>query len=350
MMLSGRLRARPILDPINSTSDSSSSLSSRELDERFIAITKNSGILCINGKTYTGVKSTDFTEICELGQGTCGRVTMCEYKHHSVAVKEMKRTDNQEEQKRLFTDLEVITKCNDCEQIVRCCGYILTADYLYIYMEVMATCLDKLLRHLSQRGRRGIPEAIISKITLSVVKALDYLKETHKIMHRDIKPSNILLDYYGNVKLCDFGICGKLIDSKATSISAGCVSYLAPERIQTESGSSIGYDVRADVWSLGITLLQLATGIYPYEYIRQMSHGQLELMLKIKHEPAPTLPNDGCFSTEFREFISYCLTKEMANRPKFKDLLETHFLIKAANSDVDVGSWYQMEYENSNGN
>ena len=49
------------------------------------------------------------------------------FKHHSVAVKEMKRTDNQEEQKRLFTDLEVITKCNDCEQIVRCCGYILTA-------------------------------------------------------------------------------------------------------------------------------------------------------------------------------------------------------------------------------
>jgi len=51
-----------------------------QLDERFIAITQNSGILCINGKTYTGVKSTDFTEICELGQGTCGRVTMCEYK------------------------------------------------------------------------------------------------------------------------------------------------------------------------------------------------------------------------------------------------------------------------------
>ena len=46
-------------------------------------------------------------------------------------------------------------------------------------MEVMATCLDKLLKHLSQRGRRGIPEAIIGKITLSVVKALDYLKETH---------------------------------------------------------------------------------------------------------------------------------------------------------------------------
>lgn len=107
-------------------------------------------------------------------------------------------------------------------------------------MELMATCLEKLL--LKKQG--GFPEEIIAKMTLSVVYALDYLKDKHSIMHRDVKvsplthrrqinpklsvqPSNILLDWHGNVKLCDFGISGQLIDSKASTMSTGCTAYLA---------------------------------------------------------------------------------------------------------------------------
>ena len=66
-----------------------------------------------------------------------------------------------------------------------------------------------------------------------------------------MKPSNILLDEKGSIKLCDFGISGRLVDSKAKTRSAGCAAYMAPERIDPPDPSKPDYDIRADVWSLG---------------------------------------------------------------------------------------------------
>jgi serine/threonine protein kinase len=74
----------------------------------------------------------------------------------------------------------------------------------------------------------------------------------------DVKPSNILIDTYGNIKLCDFGICGVLVESKAKSGKAGSAAYMAPERLNPSSPDKPNYDVRADIWSLGISLVSIS--------------------------------------------------------------------------------------------
>lgn len=89
---------------------------------------------------------------------------------------------------------------------------------------------------------------------------------------------------------------------------------IQPERINVEGG--FVYDVRADVWSLGITLVQLAKGNFPY-----VSSTPFELMVKIRDENPPNLTPDDGFSPEFCEFVGACLRKDMSKRPKYKDLL-----------------------------
>ncbi|KAG9343912.1 hypothetical protein JZ751_013299 [Albula glossodonta] len=136
---------------------------------------------------------------------------------------QMRRTGNKDENKRILMDLDVVLKSHDCPYIVQCYGAIVTSTDVFIGMELMGTCAEKLKKRL----QGPIPEHILGKMTVAIVKALLYLKEKHGVIHRDVKPSNILLDAKGQIKLCDFGISGRLVDSKAKTRSAGCAAYMA---------------------------------------------------------------------------------------------------------------------------
>lgn len=118
-----------------------------------------------------------------------------------------------------------------------------------------------------------------------------------------------MIDWNGFIKLCDFGIAGQLIDSLASTSSLGCTAYLSPERIQRTK-----YDVRADVWSLGITLIELAMCEYPYQF-----ENPFGLMCSITNNPAPRLPET--FSYNMRQFVDNCLQKDTLNRPKYDKLV-----------------------------
>ncbi|XP_055632258.1 dual specificity mitogen-activated protein kinase kinase hemipterous-like [Toxorhynchites rutilus septentrionalis] len=322
-------RGRPNLDlplPIQSGNRRS------ESELRFQKIIEKSGMLKINDQTYK-TTLTDMQDLGELGSGTSGHVVKMRHKPSGaiIAVKQMRRTGNDEENKRIIMDLDVVLKSEKCRYIVKCLGCFITDADVWICMELMTTCFDK----LQKKSKKPVPEQILGKVTVATVNALAYLKEQHRVIHRDVKPSNILIDDRGNIKLCDFGISGRLVDSNAKTRSAGCAAYMAPERI--DPAKSV-YDIRADVWSLGITLVELATAVFPYRGCKT----DFEVLTKVLTSNPPRLPEDQGFSLEFRDFVQRCLQKDYLARPKYPDLLKHPFLQRAEqDTTTDVAGWFR---------
>lgn len=314
---------------------------SAQIETKLEEITKLTGILKLPEKCLS-FTIADLDTVKEIGSGTCGQV--CKMRHRQtgdvMAVKKMRRSQNKEEQKRILMDLEVVMKCHSCPFIVNCLGSFISRSDVYICMELMTTCLDKLMKKL----QGPIPEDMLGKISVSIVKALNYLKETHGVMHRDVKPSNVLLDHNGSVKLCDFGISGRLVDSKAKTRSAGCAAYMAPERIDPPDPMNPDYDVRADIWSLGITLVELATGEFPY---RDCST-EFELLSRVMNEDPPQLPKEKGFSSNLNAFVRSCLMKDYKFRPKYHKLLRHPFILAFESKEVDLAGWLTAVLEDAN--
>lgn len=149
---------------------------------------------------------------------------------------------------------------------------------------------------------------------------LTYLYSAHRIMHRDLKPSNILVNSKGQIKLCDFGVSSELEGSIAETF-VGTGTYMAPERIQ---GSP--YTVKSDVWSVGLTLMELAIGKFPFAGSDDDADGPggpqgiLDLLQQIVLEPAPKLPKSDAFPPILEDMIAKCLMKDPAERPTPKEL------------------------------
>ncbi|CAB3399828.1 unnamed protein product [Caenorhabditis bovis] len=209
-------------------------------------------------------------------------------------------------------------------KMVRFYGAMFREGDVWICMEVMDTSLDKFYRKAYKNGLK-IPEPFIGKMALSVIEGLNFMKEQLNLIHRDVKPSNILLNRHGQVKICDFGISGHLTNSLAKTVQAGCKPYMPPERIDGETKSA--YDVRADVWSLGITIVEIATGTHPYAQWKT-PFDQLKQVVK---EPPPRLPMNGQFTTDCQFFVKRCLEKNYNERPKYPELLAMPFMEMARN-------------------
>lgn len=151
-----------------------------------------------------------------------------------------------------------------------------------------------------------------------------------------MKPSNVLINTQGQVKMCDFGISGYLVDSVAKTMDAGCKPYMAPERINPETNQK-GYNVKSDIWSLGITMIELAILRFPYD-----SWGTPFQQLKqVVEEPSPQLPADQ-FSPEFVDFTSLCLKKVSKERPTYTELMQHPFFTSHEAKETDVASFVKV--------
>ncbi|XP_033213987.1 dual specificity mitogen-activated protein kinase kinase 4 isoform X2 [Belonocnema kinseyi] len=324
-------RPRPVAQPVYVPDKAREKL-------RMCQSMQSTGKLQLSPGTVYDFTSEDLQDLGEIGRGGFGTVNKMIHRISNtvMAVKRIRSTVDEKEQKQLLMDLEVVMKSNACPCIVQFYGALFKEGDCWICMELMDTSLDKFYKFIYERLNDRIPENILGKITVATVKALNYLKEKLRIIHRDVKPSNILLDRRGNIKLCDFGISGQLVDSIARTRDAGCRPYMAPERIDPQRAR--GYDVRSDVWSLGITLMEVATGYFPYPKWNSVFE---QLYQVVQGDPPRLTPNENGnhFTMDFVNFVNTCLLKEETQRPKYNKLLEHPFIRKSEEASIDVAAY-----------
>jgi len=303
----------------------------------------------------------DFETITDLGCGNSGVVTKVMHRESGII---MARKLIHLELKpaimyRIMQELTVLHKCNS-PYIVGFYGVFFSNSQISLCMEYMdGGSLDLILKKV---GR--IPEPILGKITVAVLEGLKYLRYQQQVLHRDVKPSNLLVNTRGEIKMCDFGVSGELINSKASSF-VGTRSYMSPERLL---GS--GYNIRSDIWSLGMSLIEMAIGQYPIpppdpaqmrenkdttltagdeehdhqpEPVQNNSHPRplaiFELLNYIVNEPPPTLPSEDNFSDAFRDFVCKCLVKEPKDRSDIAELEAHEFITSSRDADVNLAEF-----------
>ncbi|KAL3757100.1 hypothetical protein ACHAWU_002939 [Discostella pseudostelligera] len=183
-------------------------------------------------------------------------------------------------------------------------------------------------------------ESHITYILYETLLGLKYIHDNGQI-HRDIKAGNILLDGCAYVRIADFGVSSWLIDGgnrrEHTTTFVGTPCWMAPEVMEQVEG----YEYRADIWSLGITALELCKGYAPYAKYAPMK----VLLLTIQEDP-PSLHtyNDGddvngLWSESFRSMIAWCLQKDPSKRPTCAELLAHPHFMPLANADVRAVEW-----------
>ncbi|KAF2860027.1 Pkinase-domain-containing protein [Piedraia hortae CBS 480.64] len=258
----------------------------------------------------------------QLGSGSFGVVYKALEKSTGefVAIKHIDLEGSDDDIREIQQEISLLATCSS-EYVTRYKASFVRGVKLWIVMEYLGggSCLD-----LLQPG--PLSEEYIAIVLRELLHGLDYLHGSGKI-HRDIKAANILLSEKGRVKIADFGVAAQLTNIKSQRLTfVGTPFWMAPEVIQ-----EYGYDFHADIWSLGITAMEMALGEPPRSEVHPM-----KVLFLIPKEKPPRLEGNR-WSREFKDFVALCLNKDAEKRPTARALLKHPFIARAGKVEVLKG-------------
>ncbi|RAL51424.1 unnamed protein product [Cuscuta campestris] len=276
-----------------------------------------------------------------LGRGTFGHVyvgfnsdngEMCAMKEVTLFSDDAK---SKESAKQLAQEISLLSRLRH-PNIVQYYGSEMVGDKLYIYLEyVSGGSIYKLLQDYGAFG-----ETAIRSYTQQILSGLAYL-HAKNTLHRDIKGANILVDPNGRIKLADFGMAKHITGQSCPLSFKGSPYWMAPEVIKNSNGCNLA----VDIWSLGCTVLEMATSKPPWSQYEGVA-----AMFKIGNsKELPTLPEH--ISDEGKDFIMKCLQREPLNRPTAAQLLDHPFVKNAAAPEKSIMAQSQSDppFTNMNG-